>query len=308
MRGAFVLELIELARKDPRIMLLTGDLGFMVLEPFADEFPGRFFNVGAAEQNMIGLATGLAEAGFIPFVYSIATFACIRPYEFIRNGPILHNLPVRIIAVGDGFAYGPAGSTHHALEDIALMRVQPGITLLSPADSKQTRNILRQTWDLPGPIYYRLGKDDKTIVPGLEGKFKIGKAQLIGKGKRILFITAGSITAEVVKAAENLTKDNISSSVLIISSLNPAPRNDLLKHLSEFRLVLTVEEHYINGGIGSLVSEIIAESSLRCRFIRCGIRTRQAGVTGSLDYLRRTNKLSSQSLVKIAKQSLNKNG
>ncbi len=132
MRTAVIQTLISLASRDDRILLLTGDLGFMVLEPFAARFPDRFFNVGVAEQNMVGLATGLAEAGFIPFVYSIATFITMRPYEFIRNGPILQHLPVRFLGVGGGFEYGPAGPTHHALEDLAVMRTQPGLTVDRP--------------------------------------------------------------------------------------------------------------------------------------------------------------------------------
>src|SRR4051812_22287055 len=118
MRAAFLRTLTELAARDERIVLLTGDLGFAAIEPFKDTFPERFFNVGVAEQNMIGIATGLAEAGFLPFAYSIATFAVLRPFEFIRNGPIMHDLPVRIVGVGGGFEYGHAGPTHHALEDV----------------------------------------------------------------------------------------------------------------------------------------------------------------------------------------------
>src|SRR5262245_6295267 len=150
MRATFVRTLVEIAENDPRVMLLTGDLGFMALEPFFDKFNSRSFNVGVAEQNMVGLATGLAEAGFIPFAYSIVTFATLRPYEFIRNGPILHRLPVRIVGMGGGFEYGAAGPTHHGLEDVGVLRVQPGITIIAPADHEQARNAILATWDLPG--------------------------------------------------------------------------------------------------------------------------------------------------------------
>src|SRR5206468_2385099 len=137
MRRSFVDTLIELAECDPRVVLLTGDLGFMVVEPFVERFPDRFFNMGVAEQNMVGVATGLAEAGFIPYVYSIVTFATLRPYEFIRNGPVLHQLPVRIVGVGGGYGYGPAGPTHHGVEDIGVMRMQPGLAVIAPADNRQ---------------------------------------------------------------------------------------------------------------------------------------------------------------------------
>ena len=139
MRGAFVKTLTELAYDHPEIVLLTGDLGFMALEPFANAFPDRYYNVGVAEQNMVGIATGLAEAGFIPFVYSIVTFATLRPYEFIRNGPILHHLRVRIVGIGGGFEYGASGFSHHGLEDVGVMRVQPAISIIAPADAQQRR-------------------------------------------------------------------------------------------------------------------------------------------------------------------------
>ncbi|MEM7588028.1 MAG: 1-deoxy-D-xylulose-5-phosphate synthase, partial [Acidobacteriota bacterium] len=161
MRTTFLETLEELAEQDERIMLLTGDLGYTVVEPFAEKFPQRFLNVGVAEQNMIGLATGLAEAGFLPFVYSIITFAILRPYEFIRNGPVLHGLPVRIVGVGGGYEYGHGGPTHHGLEELAVSRALPGLNIVAPADFEQTRSALRATWDRPGPIFYRLGKDDR---------------------------------------------------------------------------------------------------------------------------------------------------
>jgi transketolase len=160
MRGAFVRTLVELADRDRRIALLTGDLGYMALEPFMEKHGDRFFNIGVAEQNMVGIATGLAESGFIPFVYSIVTFATLRPYEFIRNGPVWHQLPVRIVGVGGGFEYGAQGLSHHGLEDVGVMRVQPGMSVVAPADHQQMASALRATWNVPGPVYYRIGKDD----------------------------------------------------------------------------------------------------------------------------------------------------
>ncbi len=179
MRRALLDTLVDLAERDPRVVLLTGDLGYTVIEPFAERFPERFFNVGVAEQNMVGLATGLAEAGLIPFTYSLATFASLRPYEFIRNGPVLHGLPVRMIGVGGGFDYGVQGATHHGLEDLGVLRLLPGLTVLAPADHRQLETAVRATWDLPGPVYYRVGKDDTTTVPGLDGRFALGRAEVV---------------------------------------------------------------------------------------------------------------------------------
>lgn len=304
MRAAFVRTLVELAERDPRILLLTADLGYMALEPFSDKFPDRFFNVGVAEQNMVGLATGLAEAGFIPFVYSIVTFAALRSYEFIRNGPILHQYPVRIVGMGGGLEYGHNGASHHGLEDIGVMRVQPGITVIAPADYRQTRTALLASWDLPGPIYYRLGKDDKTTVPGLEGRFELGRAQIIREGTDLLIITMGSVASEAALAADALAAKGISSMVAVVASINPAPVNDLAAILTRFQVALTVEAHYVVGGVGSLVSEVIAERGLRCRIVRCGIRATPNGVSGSQGYLHRMHGISCEMLVNTALQVL----
>ena len=156
--------LAELADDDPRVLLLTGDLGFMAVEPFAERHPDRFINAGVAEQNMVGMATGLAEAGYVPFVYSIATFAALRSYEFIRNGPVLHDLPVRIVGVGPGLDYGPNGITHWALEDVAVLRPLPGLAVIAPGRRPADRERRARDGRLPGPAYLRLarmGPDDR---------------------------------------------------------------------------------------------------------------------------------------------------
>src|SRR5438477_1881467 len=304
MRLAFVQTLAELAERDVRILLLTGDLGYLALESFSEKFSDRFFNVGVAEQNMVGLATGLAADGFLPFLYSIATFAALRPYEFIRNGPVHHRLPVRIIGVGGGFEYGHAGATHYGLEDVGVMRAQPGITVLAPADYEQARAALLATWDLPGPVYYRIGKDDKTIVPGLDGRFELGRAQLVREGADLLIITMGSIASEVMAAADVLARHGISCTVMIVASINPAPVDDLAEWLSRFPVALTVEAHYVSGGVGSLVSEVVAELGINCRIVRCGVKRTPDGVVGSQVYLHRVHGLSSERLVEAALRAL----
>lgn len=304
MRAAFVQTMIELADADPRILLLTGDLGYSVLEPFAARFPKRFFNVGVAEQNMVGVATGLAEGGFIPFVYSIVTFAALRPYEFIRNGPVLHQLPVRIVGVGGGFEYGHAGPTHYGLEDVAIMRAQPGITCIAPADFEQARSAFLATWDLPGPVYYRIGKDDRTTVPGLAGRFALGRAQRIGQGTDVAFIAMGAVAAEAAAAAEELARQGVSCSLTVVASVTPAPVEDLVAELSRAPLAITVEAHSVNGGIGSLVAEAIADHGLPCRLVRCGVRGVLRGPFGGQEYMQRAHGLSRDALVRTALQAL----
>ena len=304
MRKAFVETLTELAARDSRILLLTADLGYLALEPFAEAYPGRFFNVGVAEQNMVGLATGLAEAGFIPFVYSINPFAVLRPYEFIRNGPIQHRLPVRIVGVGGGLEYGTNGLSHYGLEDVAVMRVQPGITVIAPADAGQTRSAVAASWNLPGPVYYRIGKDDKAIVPGLEGRFELGKIQCIREGSDLLVIAMGSVATEAAAAVDELAARGVSCSLGIVAHVSPAPVDELAGLLARHPVALTVEAHYRVGGVGSLVAEVIAERGLRCQLVRCGVASLQNGITGSQRYLHDLYGLSAEKLVETALRTL----
>ncbi len=304
MRTTFLQTLTELAEHDPRVMLLTGDLGYTVVEPFAERFPERFVNAGVAEQNMVGLATGLAEAGFIPFVYSIVTFAVLRPYEFIRNGPVLHRLPVRIAGVGGGFGYGPAGPTHHGLEDVGVTRILPGLTVVAPADPQQAKTALLATWDMDGPIFYRLGKNEKLAIPGLEGRFELGRATRIRDGADLLMITMGSVTDQAVQAADALAAQGIGIAIVVVASLNPAPAEDLAAEIAGFPLVMTVEAHYRTGGVGSLVSEVVAERGLSCRLVRCAVDADSEGVSGGQAFLRHRNGLSSAALAETARQAL----
>jgi transketolase len=276
--------LVELSERDPSIVLLTSDLGYRVLEPFSERFPDRFFNVGVAEQNMVGLATGLAASGFRPFAYSIATFASMRAYEFFRNGPVLHELPVRLVGVGGGLDYGHNGATHYALEDVALMRVQPGLTVIAPADPAQTRTALHATADLPTPVYLRLGKDDQP-VPGLDGRFRLGRAELIGDGHDLAIVTYGGITPQALAAASSLEEQGVRATIAVVASLAPAPVADLADLLARVPLAITLEAHYIHGGVGSLVSEIVAEAGLGCRVLRLGMSTMPRGTTGDAGYL-----------------------
>jgi transketolase len=303
-RAAFASTLAELAERDPRILLLTGDLGYKALEPFSERFPRRFFNVGVAEQNMVGLATGLAECGFLPFVYSIATFASLRAYEFIRNGPVAHGLPVRIVGVGGGFDYGSAGPTHHGLEDVGVLRLQPGLTVIAPADSEQTRFILRDTWDRPGPIYYRLSKNDRLSVPDLGGRFSLGRAEVLRQGPDILLLVAGSLASEALAATDALRKMGIEATLAVVSTLNPAPVDDLRGRLESFDDVVTIEDHYASGGLGSIVAEILAESAIRCRLVRLGVKDGPDGLSGSLTYLLQRHGLSRESIVEAAKAAV----
>lgn len=281
MRKAFIDALSDLAAADERIILLTGDLGYMVMEPFRARFPNRFINVGVAEQNMIGIATGLADAGLHPYTYSIATFAALRPFEFIRNGPVLHHLPVRIVGMGMGFEYGHGGPSHYALEDVAALRTLPGLTVVIPADSAQTGAALRSTSELPGPVYYSLGKDDRAFVPGLNGRFDLGRVQVVTEGPDIALIAMGSIAQEAVIAAGQLASQGVKATVIVVSNFNPDPEDDLAEILSGFRHAISVEAQTISGGLAACVGLQIARLGLRCRLHPLAVRVSPDGTTGS---------------------------
>jgi transketolase len=295
LRNAFIDALLDIAEDDLRIVLLTGDLGYMVLEPFQERMPERFINVGVAEQNMIGLATGLADAGFIPFVYSIGTFASMRAYEFIRNGPLLHLLPVRIVGVGAGLDYGHNGVTHYALEDMAIMRAQPDMTIIAPADPEQAVTAVRCSTEVAGPIYFRIGKAT-AAVPKLNGRFEFGRLDHLAEGSDVAIVALGSIAREAVEAAAMLAQWDISAAVAVVASVQPAPLEDLVELLGEVPHVVTVEAHYRNGGLGSLVAEVIAEHGLRCRLLRHAVDVMPRGITGTLSFLNDVHRLSARSL------------
>jgi transketolase len=307
MRTAFVEALVDLADRDPTIVLLTGDLGYTVLEPFSDRFPDRFFNVGVAEQNMLGLACGLAAGGYKPYAYSIATFASMRAYEFFRNGAILHQLPVRVVGVGSGVDYGHNGITHFALEDVAIMRAQPELAVIAPADPQQTRAAVLATADLPGPAYLRLGKDSAPIA-GLGGQFRLGRAELLGDGLDIAIVTYGGIATEAVEAARLLTEQGVHATVAVVASLAPAPVDDLVGLLGRVPVAVTLESHYVTGGVGSLVSEVVAEHGLPCQVVRLGMTSMPRGTTGEARYLLDRHGLSAPHVAAAAHNALATSG
>jgi transketolase len=303
MRREFVEALVRQAAQDDRVMLLTGDLGFAALEPFAEAFPDRFYNVGAAEQNMVGVATGLAESGFTPYVYSISTFASMRPYEFIRNGPVLHGLPVRVVGTGEGVDYGHNGMTHYALEDVAIMRVQPGMAVVTPCASGQLGAVVEAVQQLPGPAYLRVSK--QTInIPALDNRFELGRAEQLLDGDDIAIIAMGGMTEYAMQAAELLAGSGVNPTVLAVASVAPAPTEDLVSVLTRVPVALTVESHYITGGLGSLVAETIAEHRIDVELLRAGVRELPLGIAGGREYMHQQLGLTAERLAETATDAL----
>jgi transketolase len=205
--------------------------------------------------------------------------------------------------VGGGFNYGHNGVSHYALEDIALMRVQPGMSVVAPADPDQTRAALAAIWDTPGPLYLRLGRESKS-VPGLDGHFESGRLSMIGGGEDVLFVTLGTMAREAVGAAELLSHQGIAASVAVVASVSPSPEDHLADLLSRVPLAVSLEAHYTVGGVGSLVAEVIAERGLGCRLIRQGVRSMPRGDTGGEEYLYARHGLSRDAVAGTVVQAL----
>jgi transketolase len=302
MRTAFITTLIELARNDERIFLLIGDLGYSVVEPFAREFPDRFVNVGVAEQNMTGVATGLALSGKIVFTYSIGNFPILRCLEQIRNDVCYHNADVKIVAVGGGLAYGALGTTHHCTEGIAIMRALPNMTVVAPGDPMESALATRAVVEHPGPCYLRLGKTGETIIHHKIPNFKLGKAIVVRGGSDVTLIATGGMLHSAVQAAEELAADGIKARVLSMHTVKPLDNEAVLAAAKETGKIITIEEHTIIGGLGSAVAEVLAEhGNSKAILKRIGIKDLFCTEVGSQEHLRKVYSLSVEDIVLVAR-------
>lgn len=302
MRTAFIDELIAIAATDERVWLVTGDLGFSVLEPFADRFPERYVNAGVAEQNMVGVAAGLARSGAHVFVYSIANFPTFRCLEQIRNDICYARLSVTVVSVGSGFSYGSHGYTHHAIEDLAVMRSLPGITVVSPGDPIEARRATRALANLGRPAYLRLGKAGETTVDGDGDTFRLGTMRLIRRGTDVTLIAMGSVLVTTVAAAAALSAQGISARVFSAHTLKPFDSGTLLEALRETAGVVTVEEHRLVGGLHSAVGEAVIDAAERPPGIvrSIGVDPDATFGTGDQAYLRAATGLTSDGIANIA--------
>lgn len=307
MRTAFIKTLIDLARADQRIFLLVGDLGYSVVEPFAREFPNRFINAGVAEQNMTGVATGLALEGKTVFTYSIANFPTLRCLEQIRNDVCYHNVNVNIVSIGSGLAYGALGSTHHGTEDIAIMRSLPNMTVVAPGDPVEASLATQAVAGSSGPCYLRLGKAGEPIVHQKTPEFAIGKAIELHSGRDITLIATGGVLHIAMQAVERLEKDGIGAQLLSMHTVKPIDGQAVLTAALETGAIVTIEEHGIIGGLGSAVSEVLAESGTSpVSFKRIGLDGSFCTEVGSQQYLRELYSLSVEGIAGVARSLLGK--
>ena len=307
MRSVFNETLLEIARKDPRIFMVLADIGYGEIEPFAEEFPDRFFNVGVAEQNMTGVACGLAMEGNIAVTYSIANFPTIRPLEQIRNDVCYHNANVKIVIIGGGLAYGALGISHHSTEDIAIMRALPNMVVLAPSDFAEARAATKAMIEYNGPVYYRCGYKKEPDIHKGPIDFKIGRAIQVCDGKDVTLIYTGTIGSHVMQAAESLKNLGINCRVISMHTVKPIDVEAILGAAEQTGAIVTVEEHNINGGLGGAVAEVLADNcQTAVKFKRLALPDVNVSKVGGQQWLLAQYGLDSDGIAKSVKEIVEK--
>jgi len=268
MRKAVIGHLTACAAKDKTVFLITGDAGFGVLDDYKIKFPDRFLNLGVAEQNMISFASGMALSGYRVFLYNIIPFLLYRCYEQVRNDICYQELPVTLIGIGSGVTYSPQGVTHYSIEDIAIARTLPNLTIFSPSDPIEAGLCVEYAMKSKNPVYIRIAKSGEPVIHKNALK-SIEKPIVIKEGKGLAVLFHGSISNEVIKAIDRIEKNIAIISVPMIQPLDFKALKDKIKNI---HTIMTVEEHFAEGGLGSIISEWIAKDRLPFKLIKLGIK------------------------------------
>lgn len=266
--------LVDLARENPKIVTLTADLAKSTkIGAFEEEFPERFFNVGIAEQNMFGIAAGMAKIGLIPFTSSFAIFTACRALDQVHTDICYQNLNVKMIASHAGTSFGQAGSTHHATEDIAIMRSLANLTVFVPADGLETANVVQAAVEIDGPVYIRINRGfDQKVYDDMNYGFEVGKAVTLHEGTDLTIIACGSAVFQALQAAKELDAQGLKVRVLNMHTIKPIDREAIQQAIQETRRIITAEDHTVIGGLGGAVAEVIAETGKGCAFKRLGLQ------------------------------------
>jgi transketolase len=305
MRDSFIKTLTRLASKDPKIALITGDLGFGVLTNFAKDLPNQFINAGVAEQNMTALAAGMALSGWHTYTYSIANFTTLRCLEHIRNDICYHDADVTIVSVGGGFSYGQLGMSHFATEDLAILRALPNMRVVVPSEKWETEDLTEELALNPGPAYLRLDKGEGGTTRQTNERAKLGKARVVREGKDITIISIGAILRECLAAADILAKHNIEARILSLNSLKPLDQNAIISASRETGGIVTVEEHSVIGGLGGAVAEQLLEANAAPKlFHRIGLNDCYPTIVGDQDYLRKAYGMDAGAIANKALQKM----
>ena len=302
-RDAYGKTLAELGRENNKIVVLDADLsGSTKTAVFGKEFPERFFNAGLTEANMVGMAAGMAAGGMIPFASTFAVFAAGRAFEQIRQSLAYPKLNVKVVATHGGITVGEDGGSHQSVEDLAIMRSLPNMTVLCPADGPETAAAIRAIADYDGPVYVRLGRAKVPTVFPEDTEFKIGKGAVLREGSDMTFITTGLMTAQALAAADILAEENVSAQVVHLGSIKPIDVDLVLQAARKTGAIVTAEEHSIIGGLGGAVCEVLAEGS-PTPVERVGMRD-VFGQSGTADDLLNHYGLTSAHLVEAAERVL----
>lgn len=296
-------KLLKLAEDNPNLVLLTGDLGFGVFEEFEKRFPKQYYNVGIGEQNMIGLAAGLALDGKKVFVYSIGNFPTLRCLEQVRNDLCYHQLNVTLISQGGGFNYGGLGMSHHTTEDLSILRALPELTIVAPSNQSDTSSAVAQLFENHGVGYLRLEKT-KINLRSQANTFKLGKALTIKTGNDLGIIAIGGIVSEAIEAAEELEQEGIRCRVIDMHTLKPIDEETIIKTATETKGIITVEENNLIGGLFSSVVETLAIHEIQPKIARIGIHDCYSSIVGDQQYLRKHYEIDKTAIVRSAKHLL----
>lgn len=304
-RDAYGDALVALGKRRSDVVVLDADLsGSTKTSKFAKAFPERFFNIGIAEQDMVGTAAGLAQAGKLPFVSTFAVFATGRAWEQIRQSVCYPNVNVKIVASHAGITVGEDGGSHQSVEDIAVMRVIPNMTVIVPADGEETRQAIEAVSEIKGPCYVRVGRNKVPTIFGKDYKFKIGKAHVFYEGRECAIIATGIMTAEALTAREMLKAEGIDAGVINMSSIKPLDSDAVIEAARRCGAVVTAEEHSIIGGLGGAVAEVLSEHC-PVPVVRVGVRD-QFGTSGDHAGLMKHYGLTAADIVKAVKEAINK--
>ncbi|MEO8040920.1 MAG: transketolase C-terminal domain-containing protein [Betaproteobacteria bacterium] len=306
MRNAFADEITKLGAEDPRIVLLAGDIGNKLFDKFKLAAQSRFFNCGVAEANMMGVAAGMALSGLRPVIYTITPFTTTRCLEQIRVDACYHKAPVLIVGTGAGMSYAELGPTHHSCEDIGLLRMLPGMTVLAPCDEVEVRLGLRAAIEHDGPVYMRIGKKGEPVIHKTKPDFRIGHAITIRPGEDVALISTGNMISPVLEAAERLAAEGISARVENFHTVKPLDRDRLDELFSRYPVVAAVEEHSRLGGLGGSIAEWLAQQDApRARLLSFGTDDAFMHEVGSQDYARRKFGLTGENIAAEVLAKLN---
>lgn len=287
MRNAFADEVTKLAAQDQRVVLLSGDIGNKLFDNFKKVDERRFYNCGVAEANMMGVAAGMALSGLRPLVYTITPFTTTRCFEQIRVDACYHHVPVTIVGTGSGLSYAELGPTHHSLEDLAILRTLPGMTVMAPCDANELRACLRAALKQDGPVYIRIGKKGEPVIFNEVPDLRIGKVSIVRTGTDVALLSAGTMMGEALAAAERLHAEGISAEVVSMHSIKPLDVEYLAAAARRFKLIASIEEHGLIGGLGSAIAEWRARVNAPVRQLAFGTPDEFMHEVGTQEYARR---------------------